>query len=468
MDVLNQFQELIKALEAGGYDAAPSSLVQGSALQKENLSPVMQNVCITSDKIKMQKSLREENCPSTLLQFNRQLSYGVWGGAAQLEGFVGGEQTSDFVRITVPISYYSHLRRNTFAAEMVATVDGKKASERAAADAAIWIAGNIEFDIFRGRADFSNGGVFDGNPLAIWQQMPNMLGMDPQIRQSDYQRNAQDLMFNEYGTNQSVVLPCGAPLTQDNVEDSSVRSAVNHGSANKLYVDELALSAYNKITFGKERIILAGAPQGATGAELRKQWTSSGTVDVEASAFLRGKTAPARSAVGAPAAPASLSAASTTVGGVVTPFTAGQVFLYFVTAVNELGESAPTNTVSRTVTATGDELVLTIGAPASGTYRYFNVYRSAAGGTALRFIGRQVAAASGNTTFTDLGNRLPGAVTGFLVDDSQMFLGELAPYTRQKMAIRDLATTEAYYRFLALAMEAPRFCVILDNIKTYA
>jgi hypothetical protein len=467
MDVLNEIQELRKAISAGGYNVAPSELIQGSALQKENLAPVMENVCIDEKQIKFQKTLRTEDCPSTLLQFNRQLSYGVWGGAAQLEGFVGGEQTSDYARIVVPISYYSHLRRNTFAADMVATFDGKKASERAATDAAIWLAGNIEFDIARGRADFSNGGVFDGNPLAIWSQMPNMLGMDPQIRQSDYQRNAQDQMMGEYGTSQTVVISCGAPLTQDNVEDASVRSAINNGNALKLWVDELVLSAYNKITFGKERIMLAGSPQGATGGDLRKQWTSSGTVDVEASAFLRGKVQPARTNSQAPGAPSSLSVTSTTVAGVVTPFLVGQVYKYFVTACNELGESAPVNTTSGTIAAAGDEMVLAIGAPASGTYRYFNVYRSAAGGSVCRFIGRVVAASSGSTAFLDLGNRLPGAVTGFLVDDAASYLGEMCPYTRQKMAIRDLANTEAYYRFLALAMQAPRKSVILDNLKSY-
>jgi hypothetical protein len=37
-------QQLIQALEAGGYENAPGDLVKGSALQVEDLSPVMQNV----------------------------------------------------------------------------------------------------------------------------------------------------------------------------------------------------------------------------------------------------------------------------------------------------------------------------------------------------------------------------------------------------------------------------------------
>jgi hypothetical protein len=72
----------------------------------------------------------------------------------------------------------------TLVANLVATVDGKKAEERAASDAAKKLAGDIEFDVIRGKADFSNAGVYDGNPMLIPVGLPNMLGLDTQIRQS--------------------------------------------------------------------------------------------------------------------------------------------------------------------------------------------------------------------------------------------------------------------------------------------
>ena len=124
--------ELVKALEAGQYNAAPSTLVQGSALQIEDLSPVMQNVTYSEKHIKLQKVLKVESCKSTLAQFDRQLDYGQFGGSAQLEGAVGQEETSSIVRVVVPMCFYSHLRRTTLVANLVQTVDGKKADERAA------------------------------------------------------------------------------------------------------------------------------------------------------------------------------------------------------------------------------------------------------------------------------------------------------------------------------------------------
>jgi hypothetical protein len=41
--MIEQLQSLMKALEAGSTNAAPSTLVQGAALQVEDLSPVMHN-----------------------------------------------------------------------------------------------------------------------------------------------------------------------------------------------------------------------------------------------------------------------------------------------------------------------------------------------------------------------------------------------------------------------------------------
>lgn len=452
-------QALLKALEAGNYNAAPSTLVQGSALQIEDLSPVMHNVTFDDSHIKLQKMVKVDSCKSTLAQFNRQLSYGQFGGSAQLEGAVGQEETSDFVRIVVPMAYYSHIRRVTVVANMVDTSDGTKAEERAASDAAIKLAADIEFDLFRGKADFSNAGLFDGNMGAI-PGLPNMLGLDAQIRQSDAERNATDLMFGEYGSDDTVVIAGGGTLSQDMIEDASVRSAMNMGSADKLLIDPKVLSAYNKISFGKERIVLAGSAQDATGAELRKQWVSNGTVGLEASRFLSGKTRPASARSNGPAAPT----ISLGTGAGSTSLPAG-TYTYYVTSVNELGESPKSAAASQAASA-GDQITVTITPPGSGTVRYFNVYRSAAGGSAAsaRFIGRVALGAGATTAFLDLNNKRPGFVTGFLVQGDTMAMKELSPYSRLKLAVSDLSIPEAHFRFCTLAVMQPRKNVLIDNL----
>jgi len=467
-------QSLVKALEAGGYNAAPSTLVQGASLQVEDLSPVMELVTYDDSHIKLQKMLKVDSCKSTLAQFDRQLSYGVFGGSAQLEGQVGQEETSDYVRITVPMCYYSEVRRVTLVANMVATVDGKKADEREAANAARRLAGDIEFDLFRGKSDFSNAGVFDGNPL-VMAALPNILGLDAQVRQSDNQRNARDLMFSEYGSDDSVVIPGGSTLSQENIEDAHVRSQLNMGYADRLMVDPKVLSNYNKLAFGGagasgnsstslQRIVLAGSAQDASGSDLRKQWVSGGTVSIEASRFLSGKAKPAQPRSNGPLPPTATSAADGTALG--TSFVSGQKYWYASSSVNEVGESGLTfDTAQFTVATTGHSTVVSITNPA-GTVRYFNMYRTFAGGakTATKFIGRVLADPSGVTTFVDLNNKTPGFVTGFLVQGDTMSIKELAPYSRLKLAVTDLSNPEAHFRFATLAVTQPRKNVLIDNL----
>lgn len=463
---IETIQTLIKALEAGSYDVAPSKLVQGAALQIEDLSNVVKITTAGDEHVKLQKRFKVESCKSILAQFDRQLSYGINGGSAQLEGHVGQEETSDYVRVTYAMCFYSHTRKVSLPSMLVATVDGKKSDERAAADAAKKLAFDIEFDSFRGKADFTNGGVFDGHMLAIPNLMPNMLGVDVQIRQSDILRNAQDLMFNEYGSDESVVLMGGGTLTQENIEDAWTRSQMNHGNATNLIVDPKVLSNHNKIGFAKERIVLAGSPQSNTGSSIDRQYTSGGVVKLESSRFLSGKTSPAQLRANGPSTPSSISGASVTVSGVTTGFLAGQVYRYFATTGNEKGESPRSNVVDVTVTTNGQAVDITINHPSQGTAMYFNVYRSVANGATTKFIGRvALAVGSSSTVFRDLGNKQPGFVTGFLVEDDTWEFRELASFSRLKLAVTQLDQPEAFFRFLTLCGTEPRKNVIVDNLR---
>jgi len=458
--MVEQLNDLMKALEAGQYNAAPESLQQGSALQVEDLSPVMENVTFSDQHIKLQKMLSSKDAKSTLVQFNRQLDYGIFGGSAQYEGGIGEEDTSNFARAIVPMAYYSTVRRVTVAANMIGAFDGRKAEDRASDDAAMKLAGDIEFDSFRGHSDFSNAGVFDGNPVA-GAEIPGMRGVDVQVRESDALSNTQDLMFAEYGSDQSVIVSVNGTLTQSFIEDAAVKSAMQHGSADKLMLDPISLSQYNKIAHAKERIMLAGSPQEASGANLRTQWTSSALVSMEPSRFLSGKTRPARARAGSPAAPA--------VPALAAPANAASVlaagtYTYYVTACNERGESARSAAASQAATA-GQAITATI-TQVTGA-KYYNVYRSEDGGSAAtaKFIGRVADSGAGTTVFTDLGNREPGSVTGFLLQSNTMELRQLAAYSKLKLAINDLSLPEAHFRFLCLAVKQPRKNVLLENIS---
>jgi hypothetical protein len=456
---MSEIQQLIKALELGSMNAAPSTLSQGSSLQMEDLSPVLHNLTFQDNHIKLQKSLSVKEAKGQMIQFVRQLDYGTFGGSAQYEGGIGQDNTASYQRATVPMSYYSTNARASIAANMASTFDGVKAEDRVENDAEKKLVGDIEFDLFRGQDDFSNAGLFDGNPLAV-AKVPNMVGVIPQVRASDAQSNTQDLMFAEYGSDQSIEISVNGNLGQANIEDSAVRSAMNMGSADALTLDPISLSNYNKIAFAKERIILAGAAQEASGANLRKQWTSSAMVELEASRFLSGKTRPARSSSGAPSAPAISGAISAT-----SAIIAAGDYIYYVTAVNEIGESVPSAQYAATGVTLGDQVTLTI-TNVSGAKSY-NVYRSSTNGSlaSCKFIGKVKASASASTSFVDLGNRRPGSVTALLSQKDTMAIHQLAGLTKMKLAVTDLSLPSAVFRFLCVATYQPRKNAILSNIE---
>jgi hypothetical protein len=469
MSILQNIQALTKALEAGQITGAPGTLVQGSALQIHEMDGVMHNVTFGDEHIKLQKIFPVKKQKNTLVRFKRQLSYGEFGSSAQLEGAVGQEEVGDYVEAVVPMAYYSHIRRTTLAANLVESFDGIKAEDREAANAAMKIAADIEFDCFQGKAHFSNAGVFDGNPLAIGVT-PNLTGLDVQIRQSDIQSNTQDQMFAEFGSSESVVLSAGGgTLSQILVEDLALRSRLNFGKAERLMLDPVALSAYNKLVLQSSANVNQFATMGqaltSSGADLRSQLVSEGSVKMETSHFLRGKYRPARVRAGAPAAPVLTGVGTPTIPSGLIP---SGSYIYKVTAVNDKGEGVAA--VMPAVSLNGTQgRTFTIAAQGTVGTRYFNVYRSDAGGTAdsAKFIGRIAYNGQATVTFSDLGNKVPAFTNGYLIESSEEIasLRELAPYSRAKMAIQDLSSAEAHFRFVCLAVYQPRKLVICDNLR---
>ena len=462
--LLEAIQTLTKTLEAGNITGAPGTLVQGAALQIQEMEGVMRNVTFGREHIKLQKEFSNKKARSTLVRFKRQLSYGEFGDSAQLEGMVGQEETGDYVEAVVPMAFYSHVRRVTVAANMVDSIDGVKAEDREAENAAMKIAADIEFDAFQGKAHFSNAGVFDGNPMSQ-PELPNLPGFDVQVRQSDIISNTQDLMFAEFGSSESVVLPAdGAVLSQALLEDAALRSRLNFGKAERLFVDPIVLSGYNKLVLQTSGNVSQFATMGqaltSSGADLRSQNVSEGSVKLESSHFLRGKHRPRRARNGSPAAPV-LSALSNSAGGALA---AGD-YWYQVTAQNERGESVSAQIQAPGVAA-NERVQFSIASAGLVGTRFYNVYRTEANQPAetAKFIGR-VANQGATTVFVDLGNKKPGFVNGYMIEKDTAGLHELAPYSRMKLGISDLSVPEAHFRFCTLAVYEPRKSVIIDNLK---
>jgi hypothetical protein len=289
-----------------------------------------------------------------------------------------------------------------------------------------------------------------------------MLGLDSQVRMSDILVSTQDLMFASYGSNKSVVLSQNGSLDQPIIESAALRSRMNMGKAETMFVDPVILSGYNtSVALGTgvnsiQRIVLAGSAQDASGADLRRQWVSNGTVGLEDSRFLSGKTSPLRAMIGSPLPPATAVGTPSGSGALIPAGT----YVYGVTAENERGEGVEMFSAAVTVAA-GQQVALVIAGVAGASL--YNVYRGTSASNAY-YIGRIAANGSASVTFTDLGNKSPGFVTGYLVQKDTWGFHELAPYSRMKLAIADLSVPEAHFRFLTLAGYQPRKNVIVDNL----
>lgn len=471
--VLEKVTTIMKALEAGYAMGPAGTATQGAALQRQDLQGIMNNVTYQSSMLVLQKIIPTRVAKSMTVEFRRQLSYGGLQGIATVEVSAGKSITGDYESLLAAMAFYTVSSVVSFAATQVQTFDGVQNEEREAHNAAMNIAAAIEIDLFRGHADFSNGGVFDGAPSAmpLGTVMPGMIGLDPQIRQANLSYMARSLDMFEYGAGGSTILSVGGTLAQANIEDGLSHSVMNFGEARTLYLDPLTIAAYNKIIFNKEHSYINNGtmPPTTSGAQLTQQWTANGQCSLVPSRFLSGKTSPPPTlTVGTPSAPtvAGARAAST------TGFLNNNVVCYFVTGVNEQGEGTASSNVTVTATANGDQFNLTITAAEGNSSYWYNVYSTAPGTatvsntTNYKFIGRVKATAGGvlSTTFNDLGNFLPGAVTGFLLDKSGIERPQLSGFSKLSGATVDTALRNLYVQAETIIAITPAKNVLFTNL----
>ena len=182
------------------------------------------------------------------------------------------------------------------------------------------------------------------------------------------------------------------------------------------------------------------------------------------SQYLRKQISPINQQIqGAPAAP-TLAASD---GGAAGSLLQAAAYTYAVAAVNSSGEGPISANSTVTLAAAGNKASLAIGAVAGALY--YRVYRTAAGVAAsvapgVLFIGN-IAAGPAGATFIDLGNRSPGALTGFLIQKDTMHLGELSGFKKLQLGISQLSINNAFYRWTTLAVEAPRKNAIIENLQ---
>lgn len=268
----------------------------------------------------------------------------------------------------------------------------------------------------------------------------------------------------------------GQPPQESDIEEASNLIVEAYGYPTDLFLGTRELSDLVKTMYPRERIQLPAPVNGQIGQAVNSMATQAGTIEFNPDVFIRPLPSPPSSTThaNAPAAPASIAAASSGTDGDFNKGapTGTNEYAYAVTACNRFGESAAV-IVGANVQLTqvnkdaGLHVDLTItNAAAIGAFppEYFRVYRSrplaasAAVPSAMSDFSlvMQVPAASQTAGATTT----PDDVNFLLPFTSIAYMGELTPQVitfRQLAPLMrlDLAVLAPAYRFMILLYGTP-------------
>lgn len=441
-----EVDELSKALSAG-YQNPP---VSGSnALRVESLEQTLRILTFTQAHIQFWRDIPKLPAFSTVEEYNVQTSYGSEGGMFTRAGELPQVQDSAYERKTALVKYVTTQREVDHPTTLVRPAHGNVIAQETQ-NGGIWILERVE------RA------LYNGNSTVIAEAWD---GIDTQIR-ADPGANIIDLR--------------GGILTEDNIEDGTNRVIENYGVPTDLYAAPKALSSMVKQFFPRERFSMPAPVDGTVGMSVNKVRTQAGLINLKGNIFLRSgknnsvKNAPASAtAVRAPVSP-TLAAANTAGPIAASLFAASDVgtWRYKVSAVNRFGESAASADATAAISASGDEITLTITntADSSDPTTGYNIYRcptvGGAAGTPQYMVQIPRVAGAATTTYVDSNRYLPNTSHAYLKQMNLQALSfrQLAPMMKIPLATIALSIRWAMLLYGMPVIYATRKFVIYDNV----
>jgi hypothetical protein len=468
-----QAEELAKTMSVGHpYAGAASGMVGGAALQNESIDATLKSVTYQADSLVMWPSIPQDRAYSLVEQFNRTNSYGDGGSPFVPESGSPQMQDWDVQRHSNRVVFLATRRGVSLPATMVRMNAGQDLESKESEAGTLWLLQKLETELYRGLADFSNAGAFDGSIAAIPAKQQNLAldGIERQIVAGDQDYTAQAKVFDGFGANQSVISDLqGALISETTIEDLANVLVEQFSRPNELHTANKAMSDFVKQFFPKERVTALGLSDGArAGYVVKTMATTAGDIALKTNTHLRSKQTPKsqNDRPGVPAAPASATATPVTPG--TSQLAAGANYIYEVSACNEQGEGASTAVSSQvTIANSGDTVSLAIGAPAAGNVpSHYAVYRTNSKGAGVRqFIGF-CAYRGATTTFIDAGGRTEGAQTAYMLDirPENLVWKQLAPLMKVNLAQVSLAKEWILLLAGTAIVFAPRRLGLIKNI----
>tara|TARA_X000001388_G_scaffold5635_1_gene3663 strand:- start:5228 stop:6781 length:1554 start_codon:yes stop_codon:yes gene_type:complete len=479
---------LNKALDAGSQIDRPAAATAGDgfSLRVESLEQTLKNTTFRMEHIRLWKNLPKIPAYNTVEEYNQIQSY----SNNQFSSFVTEGQLpvstdATYRRQYAKIKFMGTQRSVSHVMSMVKPAHGNVIAQETIAGT-MYLLEQLERHLFTG----------DSTMTAV--------NVASQAEGLEFDGLERLISGSETSLSDHIIDLRGAPLTEDNIIDGAltISDAPAFGRPTHLFLNPKAHSDLAKSFFPKARYdVFQKQDNGIAGMTLGGVTTQAGVVALEPDVFLdEGPLVPGTAAADAIGTSSSAGVAwtSPTVGAVTTPVNAKSQFLagtgdhdagnyvYRVRAVNEFGASAgvDVNGGAAFAVAAGDEVTFTITAGGATIPRYYEIFRSKRGGTALFYIGRvqnNGAGGTGAVTFQDFNGvnistaagdncnatlRLPQSSNGFMlqVDPSNISFAQLAPMVKIPLATVDSSIRWMQLLYGAMKLYTPRHNVIYKNI----
>lgn len=469
----SQAEALAKTMTIGHANglSSPTSLVGGSALQMESIDGTLKSVTYDASHLQLWPALPQDRAYSLVEQYVRTNSYGDGGSPFIPEAGSPQMNDSEYNRHAQKVVFLATRRGVSLPSTLVKMNFGGDIESREAQAGTLWMLERLERYLYKGQADFSNAGEFDGAISAIPNKIQNLdlSGLEVQIRQGDADYTAQSRAFDGFGASHSVIRNIGGQvISESDIEDLANILLENYSHPSEMHLQPKNISDFVKQFYPKERVNTMGVLDGRAGYVVKTMSTTAGDIALKANIFLKPKDSPKSNndRPGVPGAPTSATASAAAAMG--SDLVSGDKYAYSVSACNEQGEGAAVVASAQvTVAASGDAVSLAIVQPTSGAgVTHYAVYRtSKQGAGATLFIG-YVARSGSTTTFLDKGRKTQGSATGFMLDMNPEALvwKQLAPLTRLNLA--QLSMSKEFILWLAgvLIVFKPRALGVFENV----
>lgn len=465
-------EALQKTLQMGHPNSAGSNLVGGAAFAAESVDGVLRSVTYSAKNLVMWPTISQGKASAMVEQYIRSNSFGSQGSMYTPENGSPPMEDLSADRHSQKVVFMATRRGVSILNGLVATVGGEDPESRESSAGTLWLLEKLERDLYKGLAEFSNAGKFDGAISAIPSKLQNiaLTGIEREILAGDQDLTAQSAAFQGYGAADTTIQDLAGDVVSETViEDSANAVLENFGFATELHAPPKVMSDFVKSFFPKERVNALGMQNGRAGYVVNTFASSSGDIAMRPNVFLKpkdfSKNVPDRATC--PSAAASATAALQADGA--TTLKAGDKYSYEVAACNEMGEGvAAAASAEMTIVSDGQAVALTIAQPTSGyAASHYAVYRTSKAGGAQRrkFVG-YVAKQGANTIFLDRGAKIEGSNTAYLLDMRPEVITwkSLAPMMKIPLAQVSLSKEFILLMSGCMIMAAPRMAHLLKNI----